>query len=236
MIPSCPEAQHAQDMPESMPGGRAEVHGYQASARFENAADFREPALLQVIRQMVEHQAAQYHVEERVRVRERLDRRDLEPNLNAGPGRIPPSQADHLGRWVDAERLARSSSDASGNDRESSWATPHVQDPLTRGDGGEPHQLATQGRHPSEGKDRCPKVVELSPPDGLSLGMRKCARATIFGRHVESPLLRRIIDGNTRAPRPLRRGPLSALLLSASQVRMLIERIDRGGPGRLRLS
>ncbi len=130
VVPPRPEAQHAQDMAESLPGCRAEVDGYKAPTRLEYTADLREPPTLQSIGQMVEHQAAQHHVEAVIRVRKRLDRPDLEAHLHACSLRI---------RWP---------CDSPGKDGEPTRSASHVEDPLARRDGGKLNHLSPKGRHP----------------------------------------------------------------------------------------
>ncbi len=148
VVPPRPEAQHAQDMAESLPGCRAEVDGYKAPTRLEYTADLREPPTLQSIGQMVEHQAAQHHVEAVIRVRKRLDRPDLEAHLHACSLRIPASQVDHLGRRVYPASLARWPCDSPGKDGEPTRSASHVEDPLARRDGGKLNHLSPKGRHP----------------------------------------------------------------------------------------
>src|SRR5262245_6775266 len=106
MVPPGPETQHAEEMADPLLRRRPEVYRHQAPGRTEHAVDLSQPSTLQLIGEMVEHQAAQDHIETLVRRREGFDHPDLEARRHAGAGRPVASQLDHLRGGVDPADLA----------------------------------------------------------------------------------------------------------------------------------
>src|SRR5207248_8060566 len=87
---------------------RGEVHRQEAAAGLEDTPYLGEPRALEVLGQVVQHEAAGHEVERRIGERERLDQGDLEIDLGAGLRRLLPGDVDHLGGGVNALHLARS--------------------------------------------------------------------------------------------------------------------------------
>jgi hypothetical protein len=111
MIPPLPETEHAEDVTEPFSRRGSEVDGHKASSRLQYPADFPEPPTLELVGQMVEHQATQHHVESVGRVRKRLDHANVKAHPHACPCRVPARQRDHFRGRVDPESLACRSGD-----------------------------------------------------------------------------------------------------------------------------
>ena len=101
VIPPRPEAKDAEEMTERPVGRRAEIDGHHAPPWLEHAPDFCQPSTLQLVGQMVKHEAVQHHVEVVVRIRERLDRSNLEAYPHARLCRVSVRELElwvkHLG-------------------------------------------------------------------------------------------------------------------------------------------
>src|SRR3989440_11699781 len=87
---------------------RGEVHGHEAAAGLEDTPYLGEPRALEVIGQVVQHEAAGHEVERRSGERERLDQGDLESDRGAGLRRLLLGDVDHRGGGVKAVHRARS--------------------------------------------------------------------------------------------------------------------------------
>jgi hypothetical protein len=131
MIRPGPEPQHAEEVTRPPTRGRPEIDGRHAPAWSEDAADLQQPAVLQLVGQVVKHQAAEHHVEVVVRVRERLDRRDLEAHPDAGASGVAARERDHLRGRVDSTGFSRLTGHEGGHDGQPAGPAPHVEDPLT---------------------------------------------------------------------------------------------------------
>jgi hypothetical protein len=87
MVRSPPEPEHAEEVTEPVAGRGAEVDGHEAPRWPEYAPDLRQPSMLQVVGQVVEHQTAQHRVEVVLWVWERLDHAHFETDRDARAGR-----------------------------------------------------------------------------------------------------------------------------------------------------
>src|ERR671931_1974479 len=70
---------------------RGEVHRHEAATGLEDTPYLGEPRALEVIGQVVQHEAAGHEIERRSRERERLDQGDLEIDSGAGLRRLLPA-------------------------------------------------------------------------------------------------------------------------------------------------
>jgi hypothetical protein len=101
-------AQDRKQMAKGRVAVRGEVHRHEAAAGLEDTPYLVEPRALEIIGQVVQHEAAGHEVEGSVRERDRLDQGDLEIDIGAGLRRLLLGDLDHLRRGVDAVHLTRS--------------------------------------------------------------------------------------------------------------------------------
>jgi hypothetical protein len=194
VIPARPEAQYAEEMTDSPIRARSEIDSRHAPTRSEYAADLGQPSTFQFVRQMVEHHAAQHHIEVVARVRQRLNHADLETYLDAGPGGVSTREFNHLRGGVDATDFRCRSGHPGGDDSQSAGAAAYVEHPLTGSDPSELNDPPMQSREPTKRKDRRAEVVETCPVNGPAFGVRSSVlrHATRRGLGLRRPVNIRI--------------------------------------------
>src|SRR2546421_6047220 len=137
---------------------RGEVQRHEAAAGLEDTPYLGEARALEVIGQVVQHEAAGHEVERRSRERERLDQGDLEIDLGAGLRRLLLGDVDHLGGGVNAVHRARSHARLE-SEGERARAAADVEHRLTGRRRGQLYELLTDRLVPPERDDSGDKVV-----------------------------------------------------------------------------
>src|SRR5262245_38527176 len=111
--------------------GLREIDDQHASLWFEHAADLPHTLLAHLARQMMEHERAQHRVELCVFERERFRDCRLERHLETGLCCLRRRPCDHLGRRIDAKRVAAGADLTLGNYRKTSGSASDIEHRFT---------------------------------------------------------------------------------------------------------
>ena len=110
----------------SQAGRALEVQYQQPPTRLQHAPDFGQCQNLEVIGQMVHHQAAQHNVKGPSREVERLHKANSKINLHALARRLPAGHVHHFRRGVDAKNLSGGACSFPGGDAQVAGAAAYV--------------------------------------------------------------------------------------------------------------
>lgn len=130
MAGAAAQTEHVEDVADAVAGRGAEVGDDEAPARLEHAHDLGEAALLQLDRQVVQHQARQHDVEASVGGKQRIDAGHLETGTARRAARALRGQRDHLRREIDPQRLSGRPCRLRRRQRQSARSASDVEDPL----------------------------------------------------------------------------------------------------------
>jgi hypothetical protein len=102
------------------------IHDQQPPARLQHAGDLGQPLALQVVGQVVHHQAAEHYIKGSVGEGQRLDQPDLKIHHDALARRLGLRDGDHLGCGVDAGHNAAWASQRLGGQCDIAGATANL--------------------------------------------------------------------------------------------------------------
>src|SRR5438105_1683762 len=122
------------------------VHDQQTSTRFEHTPDFSEPEFLQVVGQVMHHQAAEHDVKGATGEGQRLYGGYTEVDAELRPVRFRAGNVNHLGGRIDATHQPGRSGARVSAQGEFTGAAADLEHGLARLDSGQVGGLLTHGR------------------------------------------------------------------------------------------
>lgn len=167
------------------PTGPLEVHNQQPAAGLEDATDLGKAARLQVVRQVVHHQAAEHDVEGGIGEGQGLNSGHTVVDAETAASGFLSGDGDHLGGRIDAANEPGRSGAGPCAPGEFAGAAADLEDGLARPDSGEVGGLLAHGWGAAKGDESDQGIIEARPADDATARASTRGGGAVVADHTD---------------------------------------------------